>query len=62
MAKRILFVNLTVLENNKPKHHKKVVITEGVEVYKGNKITEIEIIKHVGYTNSLTRGTVKESE
>jgi hypothetical protein len=52
MSKRIIFVNLTVLENNKPKHHKKVVITEDVEVYKGNKITKIEIIKHVGYCNS----------
>lgn len=50
--KRILFVNLTVLENNKPKHYKKVVITEGVEAYKRHKITEIEIIKHVGYTKN----------
>jgi hypothetical protein len=49
--KRILFVNLTVLENNKPKHFTKVVITEGVSHYKRLPINKIEIIKHVGYCN-----------
>lgn len=62
MKKRILFVNLTVLDNKKSKHYNKVVITEGATTYKRLPITKIEIIKHVGFTNSLTRGTVKESE
>jgi hypothetical protein len=52
MKKRILFVNLTVTENNKPKHFNKVVITEGNTHYKRLPITKIEIIKHVGYCNS----------
>ena len=51
MSKRILFVNLVCLENKKPKHYNKVVITEGATTYKRLPITKIEIIKHVGYTN-----------
>lgn len=51
MKKRILYVNLTVLDNNKPKHYNKVVITEGAKIYKRFPITKIEIIRHVGYTN-----------
>lgn len=52
MTKRILFVNLTVLENKKPKHYNKVVIKEGATTYKRLPITKIEIIRHVGYTNN----------
>ena len=62
MSKRILFVNLVCTDNKKPKHFNKVVITDGATHYKRLPITKIEIIKHVGYTNSLMRGTVKESE
>ena len=51
MKKRILYVNLVCLDNNKPKHYNKVVITEGATTYKRLPITKIEIIKHVGYTN-----------
>ena len=50
MKKRILYVNLTTLENNKPKHYNKVVITEGATTYKRLPITKIEIIRHVGFT------------
>ena len=52
MKKRILFVNLTVLDNNKPKRYNKVVITDGATTYKRLPITKIEIIRHVGYTNN----------
>ena len=62
MSKRILFVNLVCLDNKKPKNYNKVVITEGATTYKRLPITKIEIIKHVRFTNSLTRGTVKESK
>jgi hypothetical protein len=52
MKKRILFVNLTVIDNKKPKHFNKVVITEGVSHYKRLPIDKIEIIKQVGFTNN----------
>jgi len=52
MKKRILFVNLTVIDDKKPKHFNKVVITEGVSHYKRLPIDKIEIIKQVGFTNN----------
>lgn len=51
MKKKLLFVNLVCLENKKTIHYNKVVITDGATTYKRLPITEIEIIRHVGYTN-----------